>query len=144
MRRLDLSLGLIAAALTAAACGPAVSETDAAMTAETPPARTSNAQTAPALNERALGFWRLSPAGGGGDCLIALNRLAAEGGGFGVYVERCADKGLATAARWRPDGEQVVIEDASGQALMRLSPDGQAWTGVDASGGAWTMAPTPA
>ena len=133
MKRLNL---VAVAALACAACNPAVSETRSVMTEQNPAVPTE------AVNERALGYWRLSAEGQ--YCLIALNRLPGPGGGFGVHVERCAAKGLAGAVRWRPDGEAVVIESAGGQALIRLMSEGSVWTGRDLEGVAWRMEQTPA
>jgi Protease inhibitor Inh. len=101
-------------------------------------------QATPTINERALGFWRLRRLDAPGlDCRMALNRMPGPGGGYGIFVEACADKALAGAVRWRPDGDQIVIEDAARHVLLRLTPRGEGWTARDPDEAEWRMDLTP-
>jgi len=76
--------------------------------------------------EEVVGFWRVAPATGAGDCLIALNRLAV-GGAYGVHIEKCSLSALAAARDWLPVPGGFELRDAAGASIIRFRQ-----TGVDA------------
>lgn len=72
-----------------------------------------------------MGLWNVAGESGQGGCLIALN-ATPRGSDFGVHIETCTLKALASVAAWRPteDGFELVRTDgAPGRAFRQTGVD---------------------
>lgn len=75
--------------------------------------------------EAAMGFWSVTAPHGRARCMIALNREAA-GANYGVYVEACTIKALASITAWRPTREGFELLPSGNAPGLRFRQ-----TGVD-------------
>jgi hypothetical protein len=87
-------------------------------------------QTPDTTIEDGLGLWRIaSPEGR--VCIVALNRLAGDGG-YGVHVERCDIETLTALKSWRPVGGGLELHPGKGGAPVGFRQTGpDHFEGVD-------------
>ena len=115
---------------------PTDGEQDVAVATPAAPATVPQA-SAPPQREDVLGQW--TAASGGTTCQVFVTLTGWEGG-FRASQRGCTDPTLSQIGAWNIEGNNVVLKDASGNAIATLAKTGAArFDGASTSGGAVSL-----